>query len=76
MCSLQRIKQKLVGEEVKGVSIIKDEEVKLEEIETSHTSGGCRRCRWYSVVRYTEVNRSRRIFFPHIFLRETPNCLQ
>ena len=42
---------------------MKDEEIKLEEIEVSHTQGGYRRCRSYSVVRfrYTRVNRSRRI---------------
>ena len=33
-------KAKLVGEEVKGVGVMKDEELKLEEIETSHTLGG------------------------------------
>jgi hypothetical protein len=41
---------------------MKDEEIKLEEIESSHTLGGYRRCRCYSVVRYTKVNRSHRIF--------------
>ena len=40
---------------------MKDEELKLEEIEDSHTLGGYRRSRCYSVVRYTIVNRSRRI---------------
>ena len=40
---------------------MQDEEVNLEEIETSHTLGGYRRCRCYSDVRYTIVNRSRRI---------------
>ena len=38
-------------------------ELNLEEIEVSLTLGECRRCRWYSVVRYTIVNRSHRIFF-------------
>ena len=33
-------KVKLVGEEVKGVGVMKDEELKLEEIEVSHTLGG------------------------------------
>jgi hypothetical protein len=33
----------------------------LEEIEASHTLGGYRRFRCYSTVRYTTVNRSRRI---------------
>ena len=33
-------KAKLVGEEVKGVGVIKDEEVRIEEIEVSHTLGG------------------------------------
>jgi hypothetical protein len=40
---------------------MKDEELKLEEIKTSHTLGGYSRCRCYSAVRYTIVNRSRRI---------------
>ena len=40
---------------------MKDEEMKLEEIEDSHTLGGYRRCGCYSAVRYTIVNRSRRI---------------
>ena len=40
---------------------MKDEEIKLEEIESSHTLGGYRRCRCYSDVRYTIVNRSHRI---------------
>ena len=31
---------KLVGEEAKGVGVMKDEELKLEEIEVSHTLGG------------------------------------
>ena len=30
-------KAKLVGEEVKGVGVMKDEELKLGEIESSHT---------------------------------------
>ncbi len=51
----------MVGEEVKGVGVMEDEEIKFEEIETSHTLGGYRRCRSYSVVRYTIVNRSQRI---------------
>ena len=33
-------KAKLVGEEVKGVGVMKDEELKFEEIEGSHTLGG------------------------------------
>ena len=33
-------KVNLVGEEVKGVGVMKDEELKLEEIEASHTLGG------------------------------------
>jgi hypothetical protein len=33
-------KTKLVGEEVKGVGVMKDEELKVEEIESSHTLGG------------------------------------
>ena len=40
---------------------MKDEELNLEEIEDSHTLGGYRRCRCYSAVRYTIVNRSHRI---------------
>jgi hypothetical protein len=44
---------------------MKDEEIKLKKIEVSHTLGGYRRCRSYSVVRfrYTIVNRSRRICY-------------
>jgi predicted double-glycine peptidase len=41
---------------------MKEEELKFEEIEDSHTLGGYRRCRYYSPVRYTIVNRSWRIF--------------
>ncbi len=33
-------KSKLVVEEVKGVGVMKDEDLKLEEIESSHTLGG------------------------------------
>ncbi len=33
-------KAKLVVEEVKGVGVLKDEEIKIEEIEASHTLGG------------------------------------
>ncbi len=33
-------KAKLVGEEAKGVDVMKGEEIKLEEIEGSHTLGG------------------------------------
>jgi hypothetical protein len=33
-------KAKLVGEEAKGVGVMKDEELKIEEIEASHTLGG------------------------------------
>ena len=40
MCLLYRINRKLVGEEVKGVGVMKDEELKLEEIESSLTLGG------------------------------------
>ena len=35
-------KAKLVGEEAKGVGVMKDEEIKLEEIESSHTLGRLR----------------------------------
>ena len=34
---LKRIKRKIVGGEVKGVGVMKDEDLKLEEIEVSHT---------------------------------------
>ena len=40
---------------------MKDEDLKLEEIEASHTLGGYRRCIYYSVVSHTIVNRSHRI---------------
>ena len=53
MCLLSRIKRKLVGEEVKGVGVMKDKTVKLEEIEALLTLGGYRRFRFYSTVRYT-----------------------
>ena len=33
-------KTKLIGEEVKGVGVMKDEELKVEEIESCHTLGG------------------------------------
>ncbi len=33
-------KAKLVGEEAKGVGVMKDEELKVEEIEVSLTLGG------------------------------------
>ena len=55
---LQRIKRHLPGEEVKGVGVMKDEDLQLEVIEVSHTLGGYR---YYSTVRYTIVNRSHRI---------------
>ena len=42
---------------------MKDEGINLEEIEDSLTLGGYRRCRYYSGVRYTIVNRSHRICF-------------
>ena len=32
-------KEKLVGEEAKGVGVMRDEELKPEEIEASHTLG-------------------------------------
>jgi hypothetical protein len=35
----------MVGEETKGVGVTKDEEIKVEEIEVSHTLGGYRSCR-------------------------------
>ena len=40
---------------------MKDEDLKLEDIEVSHTLDGYRRCRCYCAVRYTIVNWSRRI---------------
>jgi hypothetical protein len=33
-------KTKVVGEEAKSVGVMKDEELKFEEIEVSHTLGG------------------------------------
>ena len=48
MCLLQRIKRKLGGEEVEDVGVMKGEDLKLEEIEASHTLGGSGRC-------YTDV---------------------
>ncbi len=60
------MKRKLVVQKVKGVGVMKDEELKLEEIEASHTLGGYRRCRCYSAVRYTIVNRSRRMCCRHL----------
>ena len=57
MCLLERIKQKLGGEEVEGVSVMKDEELKLEEIEAAHTLGGSGRC--YAAVTHTEIHQSR-----------------
>ena len=47
--------------EVKGIGVMKDGGIKFEEMEDSHTIGGYRRCRCYSVVSYTIVNRSLRI---------------
>ncbi len=44
----------------KNIVSFRDEELKLEEIESSHTLGGYRRGRCYSAVRYTIVNRSHR----------------
>jgi hypothetical protein len=37
VCLLYRIKRRLGGEEVDGVGVMKDEELKLEEIEASLT---------------------------------------
>jgi hypothetical protein len=42
---IKSMTRKLVGEEVKGVGVMKDEESELEEIEVSHTLGGYGRCR-------------------------------
>ena len=52
----------------KGVGTMKNEDLKLEEIEVSHTLGGYRRCRCYSVVRYTIVNKMSLIFDSVSFL--------
>ncbi len=38
-------------QEVEGVGVMKDEEIKIEEIEVSHTLGGAGRC--YAVVIHT-----------------------
>ncbi len=38
-----------------------DEERKLEEIETSHTLGGYRRCRYYSPLRYIKKGGGKKI---------------
>ena len=51
MCLVSRIKRNLVGEEAKGVGVMKDEEIKIEEIESSHTLGGTGR--WSSPVIHT-----------------------
>ena len=50
-------KAKLVGEEVKGVGVMKDEELKLEEIEASHTLGGTRNLSRGVVVYYESMKR-------------------
>jgi hypothetical protein len=39
ICLLQRIKGGIGGEEGKDVGVLKDEDLKLEEIESSHTLG-------------------------------------
>ena len=57
MCLLQRIKRKLGGEEVEGIGVMKDEELKLQEIESFHTLGGAGRC--YAVVIHTSIHQSR-----------------
>ena len=41
---------------MKGVGVMKEEELNLEEIESFHTLGGYERCR-YSDVRYTGSSR-------------------
>jgi hypothetical protein len=64
VCLLSRTNRKLAGEEVKGVGVMKEEEVKPEKIETSHILGGYRSCRSYSDVKYTIVNRSRQNLLP------------
>ena len=51
MCLLERIKQKLGGEEVEGVGVMKDGDLKLEKIEVSLTLGGVGRC--YTSVIHT-----------------------
>ena len=50
-------KEKIGGEEVKGVGVMKDEELKLEEIEVSHTLGGTEMS--YVVVIHTWIRQSR-----------------
>ena len=47
---------------------MQDEDLKFEEIETSHTLGGSRRCRCYSDVRYTIVNRTENVDPPDMKL--------
>ena len=42
------MKWKLGGEEVEGVGVMKNEELKFEEIESSHTLGG--EGRYYTIV--------------------------
>ena len=42
---------------------MKDEQLKIEEIEASHTLGGCRRLGCYSAVKYTIVNRLHECLF-------------
>ena len=51
MFLLQKIQRRLGGEEVEGAGVMKDEELKLEEIEASLTLGGAGRC--YSDVIHT-----------------------
>ena len=51
MFLLLLIQRKVGGEEVEGVGVMKDEEIKIQEIESSHTLGGTGR--WSSPVIHT-----------------------
>ena len=57
VCLLERINRKGGGEEVEGVGVIKDQELKLEEIEATCTLGGAGR--YYAAVIYTNTSVSR-----------------
>jgi hypothetical protein len=45
MCLFQRIKREQRGRKLEGVGVMKDKEVKCEEMEVSHTQGGAEGCR-------------------------------
>ena len=57
MFLLLLIQRKVGGEEVEGVGVMKDEEIKIQEIESSHTLGGTGRC--YAAVIHTQIRQSR-----------------